>query len=54
MEPSEEFKCVNLNEVLHHDEYSKVKAQFMATMAGYKIKSVKRLQNPALWEDYER
>ena len=52
--PSEEFKVVELNEVLDHDEYSKVKAQFMSTMSGFNVKSVKRVQNPSLWEDYER
>ena len=54
IDPSEEFKVVDLNEILHHDEYSKVKAQFMTTMTSFTIKSVKRVQNPGLWEDYER
>jgi hypothetical protein len=51
---SEEFKIVELSEVSDHNEYSKVKAEFMTTMAGFKVKSVKRVQNPGLWEDYER
>ena len=54
IDPTEEFKVVDLSEILHHDEYSKVKAQFMTTMTGFTIKSVKRVQNPGLWEDYER
>lgn len=31
-----------------------VKAQFMTTMPGFKVKSIKRVQNPGLWEDYQR
>ena len=54
VDPSEEFKVVNLDEVLHHDEYSMVKAQFLTTLPGFKVKSVKRVQNPGLWEDFER
>ena len=54
VDPSEEFKFVDLSEVLHHDEYSLAKSQFMATMAGFRVKSIKRVQNPGLWEDYVR
>jgi hypothetical protein len=54
IDPSEEFKFVDLSEVLNHDEYSKVKAQFLTTMTGFRVTSIKRVQNPGLWEDYER
>ncbi|CAB4013955.1 poly [ADP-ribose] polymerase 12-like [Paramuricea clavata] len=54
IDPSEEFKVVELSKILHHDEYSKAKEQFLTTMKGFTVKSVKRVQNPGLWEDYER
>jgi hypothetical protein len=54
IDPSEEFKVVELSKILHHDEYSKAKEQFLTTMKGCTVKSVKRVQNPGLWEDYER
>ena len=54
LDSSEEFKVVDLNEVLHHEEFTKVQTQFLATMSGHTIKSIKRVQNPGLWEDYER
>ena len=54
LDASEEFKVVDLSEVLHHEEFTKVERLFLATMAGYKIKSVKRVQNAGLWQDYER
>ena len=54
IDPAEEFKVVDLDEVSHSEEFLKVKAQFMTTMASFKVKCIKRVQNPGLWEDYER
>ena len=54
VDASEEFKVVDLSKVLHPEEFTKVETLFLATMAGYKIKSVKRVQNAGLWQDYER
>lgn len=54
VDTSEEFNLADLSEVLHHEEFIKVKTQFLAAMPDYTVKSIKRVQNPGLWEDYER
>lgn len=51
---SKDFQVVDLSEVIHNAEFSKVKTQFLATMAGHTVKSIKRVQNITLWEDYQR
>ena len=53
--PSEEFNLVDLSEVgEHREEFTKVKTLFLATMVGHTVKSIKRVQNAGLWEDYQR
>lgn len=54
LDPLEDYKITRVDEVLNQEEFLKVKIQFLTTLQQYKIKSVKRVQNPSLWEDYER